>query len=432
MKLLIAIPALDEEDGIEAIIERSLRARDHIVRTSPINDVEITVVSDGSTDRTNELARRYTDRINLVVFDHNRGYGAAIKEAWSRSRADVLGFIDADGTCDPEHFAELCSELEREQADVVLGCRINPNSRMPIVRRLGNALFAFLLSAVSSRRVRDAASGMRVVRRSSLPKLMPLPDGLHFTPAMSARAVLSDDLTISEVDMPYHERSGDSKLRIGKDGLRFLRVILRTALLYRPLRLFATLGVVSLAVAVGLMLGPFIHYVRYRNVSEVMIYRFIISDLAGVTAFLLLSAGYIAQRIVTLTLFSGADNRGLSRLLCRFFKARWFWAVPALLVVGGVSLVMYSFFERLSTGETFEHWSRFVAMSFLFAAALILSVTRALDSFLDLVGARLNYLRSLDAPSTEPSFQRVPHRLRKMASAATAATTTTTGSADTR
>ena len=57
---------------------------------------------------------------------------------------------------------------------------------------------------------------MRVVRRTSLDRLFPLPDGLHFTPAMSARAMFSDAIEIAEVDMPYKERVGESKLRVIK------------------------------------------------------------------------------------------------------------------------------------------------------------------------------------------------------------------------
>src|ERR1035441_5437779 len=141
MKLLIAIPALNEETSIESIIQRSLAARDFIIQTSPVTEVEITVVSDGSTDRTVQLAGLYTDRIHLIVFPINRGYGAAIKEAWRQSDADIVGFLDADGTCDPKFFADLCTALESRRADVALGCRLNKDSRMPAVRRLGNLVF---------------------------------------------------------------------------------------------------------------------------------------------------------------------------------------------------------------------------------------------------------------------------------------------------
>ena len=82
MKLLIAIPALNEEASIVSTIRRSLAARKPIISSSAVSEVAITVVSDGSTDRTVELASQFPE-IDLIVFEKNRGYGAAIKEAWS-------------------------------------------------------------------------------------------------------------------------------------------------------------------------------------------------------------------------------------------------------------------------------------------------------------------------------------------------------------
>jgi glycosyltransferase involved in cell wall biosynthesis len=79
MKLLIAIPALNEEHSIVSIIERSLEARRYIIEHSAVTAVEITVVSDGSTDRTAEKALQFNDRIKCIVFPKNRGYGAAIR-----------------------------------------------------------------------------------------------------------------------------------------------------------------------------------------------------------------------------------------------------------------------------------------------------------------------------------------------------------------
>ena len=252
MKLLIAIPALNEEASIEAIIERSLEARADITARSPITQVDITVVSDGSTDRTVSLARKYTDRVKLIVFEENRGYGAAIQQAWLDSDADLLGFLDADGTCEPRFFGDLAQALVAQAADVALGCRLNESSEMPFVRRAGNIFFAGLLTALSGRCIRDTASGMRIVRREAFARLRPLPSGLHFTPAMSARALLDRDADVKliEIDMPYHERVGESKLKVGKDGLRFLTVITKTAIQYRRSRVATVLGV-TLGVAGG-------------------------------------------------------------------------------------------------------------------------------------------------------------------------------------
>jgi glycosyltransferase involved in cell wall biosynthesis len=392
-KLLIAIPALDEEASIAAIIERCLAAAPAIVAASPVDAVEVTVVSDGSTDRTVEIASRYADRIGLVVFPRNRGYGAAIQEAWRRSDAELLGFLDADGTCDPAFFATLCRTLEARGADVALGSRMHRGSRMPPLRRLGNRLFAWLLSAFSSAPVRDTASGMRVVRRRVLPRLLPLPDGLHFTPAMSARALLAGDVVIVEEEMPYEERQGESKLRVLADGMRFLRIIVDTALLYRPSRPLGLLALALLLLAVALMVPPTAYYLRHRSLLEWMIYRFIVAHLLGVASCQLFCAAYLAGRVVEIALGGAPHATSLAhRLLRPFFTWRFFWAVPGLLLAVGVALVWSSFVELVQTGATLEHWSRFVAMSFCWLIAFVLAGARIVDHVLGLIGARLRYL----------------------------------------
>jgi hypothetical protein len=393
MKLLIAIPALNEEASIQQIIARCLEARPEIIETSPVTEVDITVVSDGSTDRTVELASRYRDHVKLIVFPKNRGYGAAIKEAWAQSNADLLGFLDADGTCEPRFFSQLINALKTHDADIALGCRLNESTKMPWLRRLGNVLFASTLSLLSSSTLRDTASGMRVVRRTCLPALLPLPDGLHFTPAMSARAILSARTKIVEIDMPYHEREGESKLHPAKDGLRFLRAILDAALLYRPARPLAILGCLWLALTVALMLTPTAYYLRHHAVQEWMIYRFVVGHLAGTLAGLLLCASYLTGRMVAIALRDVEGKRSSGNLLDWFFSNWLPWLVPPLLLVGGGLLVLPSFLELVRTGSTYEHWSRFIAMSFCWVLASIIAVTAVIDYVLGLLSAQLAYNR---------------------------------------
>ena len=393
LKLLIAIPALDEEESIASIIERTLAARSRILAETAVTDVEVTVVSDGSRDRTVERAQAYRNQIHLIVFEKNRGYGAAIKEAWRQSDAELLAFLDADGTCDPAFFADLCKLIERERADVVLGCRLTRGSRMPFVRRVGNVLFALLLSFFSSKRVRDTASGMRVVRRSSLPRLYPLPDGMHFTPAMSARAILSPDLRIREQEMPYEERAGESKLRVLRDGLRFLRVIVEAALLYRPSRPLGFLGGLLVLTAVVLILPPAVYYLRNRHVLEWMIYRFVVADLATTSGTLLLLASYLARRVVQMVLQLPEEDFLFHRLVGRFLHGPWLWIVVTTFLLFATVLVLPSFLELVRTGGTYEHWSRFIAASVLVGVSLTMLVARVLDYTLDLLAARLAFLR---------------------------------------
>ena len=395
MRLLIAIPALNEEDSISQTIERCLEASGNIIRSSPVTEVEITVISDGSTDRTVELASSFKSRINLIVFEKNRGYGAAIKEAWRQSDAELLSFLDADGTCDPNFFAPLCRTLIDERACVVLGSRLHAGSKMPLIRRIGNIMFASLLSVFSSSRVRDSASGMRVVRRDCLERLMPLSDGLDFTPAMSARCILADDLPIREIAMPYAERAGRSKLHVIKDGVRFLGVILKTALLYRPSRALGLLAMLLLAGAVVLMAGPSLYYLRNRSVQEWMIYRFVVAQLLGTAAVTCLCMGYLARRIVRMTLGGGTQVQSNSGLMSSLIEGRAFWVLPSILIVVGGWLVYPSYRELVTTGATYEHWSRFIVMSFLVGTAMLLLITRGLAYILDVLGERLVYVHGL-------------------------------------
>ena len=142
LKLQIVVPALNEEDSIGSIIERCLAAVPEIVASTPVTDVAITVVSDGSTDRTVEIA------VALCRLDHadrvreEQGLRRCDQRRWRRSDADLLAFLDADGTCDPTFFVPLCNAVVGDGVAVALGCRLNSESEMPRLRRVGNTLFA--------------------------------------------------------------------------------------------------------------------------------------------------------------------------------------------------------------------------------------------------------------------------------------------------
>jgi glycosyltransferase involved in cell wall biosynthesis len=238
--LSVVIPALNEENGIADIIERVLAIKESLAKAG-VSDLELIVVDDGSRDQTPEIIASYPEVV-LVKHPINRGYGAAIKSGFRQARGNLLAFLDADGTYPPEYFPELCRPILEQGADLVIGSRMaGADSEMPLVRRIGNTIFATLVSIISNRRVTDSASGQRVLRRDMLPYLYPLPDGLNFTPVMSTRA-MHEHMKVIEVPIPYRERVGRSKLSVIRDGVRFLNSILMTALTYNPTRLFGLIG----------------------------------------------------------------------------------------------------------------------------------------------------------------------------------------------
>ncbi len=250
--LSVVIPALNEERGIASIIRR-VQAIEASLPSVGVETLEIIVVDDGSSDRTAEIAAGFPS-VRLVRHQINRGYGAAIKSGFCEARGELLAFLDADGTYPPERFTVLCRAALDEGADLVVGSRRSgSDSHMPLVRRLGNVIWSNLVSLIGNRKVDDPASGMRVMRRSALHRLYPLPDGLNFTPVMSTRAI-HEGLNLVEVPIPYDERVGRSKLSVMRDGTRFLKTIIWTALEYNPVRVLGVigLGALGMAAAIGL------------------------------------------------------------------------------------------------------------------------------------------------------------------------------------
>jgi glycosyltransferase involved in cell wall biosynthesis len=381
--LSIIIPAYNEEEAIGPIIERCLAAKEKIINSTHVDEVEIIVVNDGSKDRTSEIATHYVD-IHLISYENNKGYGAAVKEGFAVANGDVLGFLDADGTCDPLFFKELCRTLTEENADIAIGSRLNSQSKMPLVRRFGNVLYALLLGVLSNRAVTDAASGMRVLRRSALSKLYPLPDGMHFTPAMSARAILDDELSIVEVPMPYSERAGASKLRVFSDGMRFLKTILAVALTFRPARLIGLLAAPMVFIALLYSIYPLEFYAKHGKIEEWMIYRFIVLTMFGLVILMLLSASVICEKVLMIIYMKRRDMSFFFSIIYNLFNRSNLQSIGVLLFIAATVLNYKTVTQYFTTGQIYEHWSRVLVGGFLFSASAHLLVTsiilHAIDS----------------------------------------------------
>jgi len=360
--LTIVIPALNEEAAIGSTIARCLDARGQIAHSSGLDGVEIIVVSDGSTDRTAEIAQSFED-VQVVVFEENQGYGAAIKEGWRLGRGDLVGFLDADGTCDPRFFANLCQTAIAENADVTLGSRLGADSQMPAIRRAGNRMFAFLLGLLCGRNVTDTASGMRVVCRSALKHLYPLPDGLHFTPAMSARALMNN-LRIIEIPMKYEERIGESKLSALWDGFRFLKAIGEGVLCYRPEKIFLTGFSLCMLFILVLAAYPAEFYFQNHRLEEWMIYRFVVCQFVGSFGITLLLASALANRMALLSSRRDESVGFWSSVVASLFTGKPLAVIAGFLTVLSIGFLRPGIVEFVTTGSITLHWSRLIAGAF--------------------------------------------------------------------
>lgn len=362
--LSVVIPAWNEEDGIEDIMTRVLGTRSALAEVG-IADLELIVVDDGSSDRTPALVEAEAGA-RLISHPTNRGYGAALKTGYAAAQGELIGFLDADGTYPPEYFPQLCQVQMAQDADIVIGSRMaGSDSQMPFVRRVGNVIFANLVSLISAQRITDSASGMRVFKKSILPMIYPLPDGLNLTPVMSTRA-LHEDLLMVETPIPYSERAGRSKLSVVHDGMRFAQSIIWTALSYNPVQ---PLGIIS-GVLLGLaaIIALIVVILRLQGVTDVSafgafsVFSALVFAVAGVSILALgLSFNYfvaffhhtpVRQGFFGRPVFPGLDRQFGWIGLVAFLIGATIGLIALGFGIGGTSVGRLWFYYLISAGIT--------------------------------------------------------------------------------
>ncbi len=372
--LSVVIPALNEEDGIANIVQRVEAVRPAL-RAVGVAGLEIVVVDDGSQDRTAEIAAAFP-YVRLVRHPHNRGYGAAIKTGFHHARGDLLAFTDADGTYPPEKFPDLCRVALEQPADVVVGSRRSgAQSKMPLVRQVGNFIWSNLVSLVGAQRVADPASGMRVIRRAALSRLYPLPDGLNFTPVMSTRSV-HEGLRVVEVPIAYHERVGRSKLSVVRDGTRFLTTILWTSLEYNPVRVLGLAG--ALALTLSALVGLVFVTLRLQGVTQLSpwgvfaLFGAVVLGMVGVSTF---SLGATFNYLVSLFRREPVRQGLFGRPLFRTPLDRQFWWLGLLAGGAGVGVAVFALVMGLNGWEMARLWFWLLVSAFLALMGLQLVVS---------------------------------------------------------
>ena len=248
----VVIPCLNEAETLEVVIRE---AREGLDRGGIAG--EILVADNGSTDGSQELARRSGARVVPV---ESRGYGSALMGGIASSRGRFIIMGDADASYDFREIPEFVAQLRKGSA-LVMGCRLPSGGghveqgAMPFLHRWwGNPMFSWMVRRWFRAPIHDVHCGMRGFTRSLYDSLGLRCTGMEFASEMVIKTALAG-VPMDEVPItlrPDQRRTRSAHLRTFRDGWRHLRFYL----LYSPRWLFLLPGLVLLTLGViGYALG---------------------------------------------------------------------------------------------------------------------------------------------------------------------------------
>ena len=233
VEISVILPAYNEAENIAALIRQIQGVLDAAGRTC-----EILVVDDGSDDGTGAQAAQ----AGAVVIRHpyNIGNGAAVKTGIRHARGQVLVMLDADGQHPPEDIPRLLALIG--EYDMVVGAR-SAASDTALHRDIANQLYNLLASYVSGRKIEDLTSGFRAIKASVARGFVYLLPNRFSYPTTITLATIRSGRSLAYVPIASRRRQGRSKIRLLRDGIRFLLIIAKIATFYSPLKVFIPVSV---------------------------------------------------------------------------------------------------------------------------------------------------------------------------------------------
>jgi glycosyltransferase involved in cell wall biosynthesis len=266
----IIVPAFNEEPAVGPLVQ-ALRAGGAWR--------EIIVVDDGSSDATSERAR---DAGAVVVrHPYNKGNGAAVKTGIRHATGEFVLIVDGDGQHRAADAARIVSRLG--EYDLVIGAR-STGTQATRARLMGNAALNWLASYLTGRTVPDLTSGFRGARRSQLREFLHLlPNGFS-TPTTTTLAFIKAGYNVHFEPIEAAARVGHSKIRLARDGVKFLLIALKIVTLYSPFRVFLPISLASFLLGAGYAAWTIATQSHVTNSSVLLIMLAVIVFLVGLVS----------------------------------------------------------------------------------------------------------------------------------------------------
>ena len=243
LKVIIGIPAFNEEENIGAIVAKLKIKYDHVI-----------VCDDGSSDMTETIA----SSLGAIVVKHskNLGYGAAIKTIFNESKkidGDVLVTFDADGQHQISEIDSVLKPLFENKADIVIGSRfLGTTKNLPKYRKFGIKTITGLTNTMTGSNLSDAQSGFRAYSKNVLNEISPTDSGMGISTEILIKSS-NKNMKITEVPITIsYENNSHSQEPISHGASVIVSTIKHVAM-ERPLLYYGVTGLFFLIV--GLIFG---------------------------------------------------------------------------------------------------------------------------------------------------------------------------------
>jgi glycosyltransferase involved in cell wall biosynthesis len=304
VKVEIIIPTLNEEATLTELI-KNIHSIIFQVNAS------ILVIDGGSTDHTLDICKRENVR---YMIQKGKGKGSAMREAVEQSDADIVVFIDGDGTYSPSESESLLEPLLNDQADMVVGSRIaekREKGSISAFNLIGNKLLNKTINFALKSSVTDSLSGYRALYKKTFKDLVLFSDSFEIEAEMTVEALVKG-YRVVEIPISYRLRRGSrTKLHPLGDGNKIGKTLLFVLMNVNPIKFF---GVISLAFLVaGIFPGAQVLYEKISTGVIVSMPSVVFSSLLFVTGAISIVLGIVSELVVR-------SRRRLEYLLNRHLK----------------------------------------------------------------------------------------------------------------